>query len=64
MYIYDGYVAKQSNGKFLAVIFKIDKNKPNNDTVAEHETTDEREAMIWLDDELSRISTGKGVWDV
>ena len=63
MYIYEGNVTQQPNGKYLAVILKIEHDEPNYDTVSEYETADATEATIWVDDELSRLITGKGLWE-
>jgi hypothetical protein len=65
MDIYEGILVKQKNDKFMVVILKLNHYpEPCCDTVAEKETSDENEANIWLDDELSKLVTGKGVWDV
>lgn len=63
MYIYDSNISEQKNGKFLAVILKVEHDNPNLDTIKEHETKDYNEAAIWVDDEMSRLLTGKGVWE-
>jgi len=63
MFIYESIVVKQDNGMFLAAILKINHDEPNSDTVKEFETANREEAMIWADDELSRITTGKGIWE-
>lgn len=60
---YEGSISIQENGKYLAVILKVDVNKPNSDTIMEKETYNIDEASIWVDDELSRLITGKGVWN-
>ena len=59
---YDGQIVPQKQG-FVGVILMIDPNKPNHEIVKSHETTNYNEASIWVDDELSRFMTGKGVWD-
>jgi hypothetical protein len=64
MYIYEGLLMRQKDGMFVAVILKLTHDEPNCDTVAEHVTYNEEEAHIWLDDEMSRLECGKGVWDV
>jgi hypothetical protein len=61
--LYEGLIVKKAN-TFLVVILKLDPNEPNCDTVREFETQDEQEANIWLDDEMARLTTGKGVWDI
>lgn len=63
MYIYEGLLFLQGDGKFTAVILKLTHDEPNCDTVAEFSTYNEEEANIWLDDEMSRLTTGKGVWE-
>lgn len=65
MQLYQGLVLKQKDDKYFAVILKLTQDsEPCCDTVMEHETDDEGQANIWLDDEMSRLTTGKGVWDV
>ena len=66
MYLYQGLLVKQSNNKYLAVILKLDhySDEPNCDQIMEHESNDETEGKIWLDDELNRLVNGKGVWDI
>ena len=63
MYIYDSDIVKQSNGKYHASILKIAHDEPNYDTVIEIELSDLKDAQIWVDDELSRIMTSKGIWE-
>jgi len=63
MYIYEGSIVPLGNGKFQCVIFKITHDSPNFDTIQEFEASSFDEANIWIDDEISRLSTGKGLWD-
>ncbi len=62
MYTFDSTIVNHSNGKYMAVIFMV-TDEPNYDTVKEKELSSESEAAIWIDDELSRMTTGKGVWE-
>jgi hypothetical protein len=64
MYLYEGLLVEQDNGKFLAAILRISHEEPNCDTVADREFDIEQDAAIWLDDEMSRLTSGKGVWDL
>lgn len=65
MNIYEGLLLKQKNDKYFAVILKLNIGaEPGCDTVMEFETADPDEATIWIDDEMSKLTTGKGVWDV
>jgi len=64
MHIIEGLVIQQGNGRYMAVILRLNHDEPNCDTIMEKDTSDENEANIWLDDEMSRLITGKGVWDV
>jgi hypothetical protein len=61
MHKYEGKIIKQANGKFHAVILKNDQ--PNSDTVMEYEASTVEEASIWVDDQISILITGKGVWE-
>lgn len=60
---YEGSYTQQQDGKYLAVILKIEENNPNSDTISEYIADDLATACIWVDDELKRLRTGKGVWD-
>jgi hypothetical protein len=64
MYLYEGVVVRTGNNKFHAVILRLDHNEPNCDTIMERECNSEEEANIWVDDEMMRLTEGKGVWDV
>ena len=63
MYIYEGIVLKVGN-KFHAAILKLMHDEPGCDTIMERECDTVEEANIWVDDEMSRLTQGKGVWDV
>jgi hypothetical protein len=63
MYIYDANIVYQPNGKFHASILRINHDEPGYDTVMEMELSTIEDAEIWVDDELSRLTTGKGIWD-
>jgi hypothetical protein len=64
MHIYQGIIVKQADQKCVAAILRLTPSEPNCDTVMEHGPCDEEEATIWLDDEMSRLTEGRGVWDV
>ena len=64
MYLYEGIIVRQGNGTFQAAILKLMHDEPCCDTVMERECSTEEEANIWLDDEMSRLTRGKGIWDV
>lgn len=64
MFIYEGIVIQVDNGKFHAAILKLTHDEPGCDTVMERECSNEEEANIWVDDEMSRLTSGKGVWDL
>ena len=64
MYLYEGIIVQLGNGKFQAAVLKLMHDEPCCDTIMERECESEDEANIWLDDEMSRLATGKGVWDV
>jgi hypothetical protein len=61
-YLYESLVVKQDNA-YMAVILRLDHDSPNCDTVKEYQTTSYEDATIWADDELSRLLTGKGLWE-
>lgn len=61
---YEGKIIKLRNGKFQAIILKTNQGQPNQDTVMEYEASTFEEASIWVDDNISILTTGKGVWDV
>lgn len=63
MHMYQGLIVKQDNGKFVGAILRLNINEPNCDTILEHETEDEVEINVWLDDEMERLTNGKGVWE-
>ena len=62
MLMYEGLVVKKQDG-FIAVILRLDHDEPCCDTLKEFETKNEEEANIWVDDEMSRLTTGKGLWE-
>lgn len=64
MYLYEGLLVRQDNNRFLAAILKITHDEPCCDTVATREFDHVEDATIWLDDEMSRLTSGKGVWDI
>ena len=64
MYMYESSIALQEDGKYLAVILQVSGQEPNYDTVKEREADTLEEATIWVDDEITRLETGKGVWDI
>lgn len=62
---YEGQVVRQKGG-FVGVILKIqidDSASPNHDIAKTHDADTYEEAAIWVDDEISRMTTGKGVWE-
>jgi hypothetical protein len=63
MYIYEALLLKRDN-KFIAVILKLSHDEPCCDTVMERECVSEDEANIWIDDELNRLTHGRGIWDL
>ena len=63
MYLYEGILV-QTGDTFTAAILRLNHDEPGCDTVMERECNTKEEAEIWLDDEMSRLVTGKGVWDV
>jgi hypothetical protein len=62
--MYESSIALQEDGKYLAVILQVSGQEPNYDTVKEREADTLEEATIWVDDEITRLETGKGVWDI
>lgn len=62
MYLYDGEVYELKDGRFMAVIFKVSHDAPNYDSLMEKTLDSKDAAFIWIDDEISRITTGSGVW--
>ena len=64
MHFYEGLIVNSDKG-FIAVILKLNTDpEPCCDTVMEFQTYSEVDANIWLDDELNRLTYGKGIWDV
>lgn len=61
--LYEGLIIKEDH-RFIAIILKLTPDEPGCDTVNEYQSVSEEEANIWLDDEMARLTTGKGVWDV
>jgi hypothetical protein len=61
--MYESLIVKHDE-MYTAVILRLDADEPNCDTVKEHTTGSYEEAIIWCDDEMFRITTGKGVWDL
>jgi hypothetical protein len=61
---YSGQVVPQNNG-FAAVILHLetDSAQPNYEIVKSIENVDKNTAQIWVDDEMARIKTGKGIWE-
>lgn len=64
MFLYEGIIVQTGKDKFQAAILKLNHDEPNCDTVMERECSSQEEADIWVDDEMSRLTNGKGVWDV
>lgn len=62
-YQYEGNIVLLVNGKFHCFILKVTCDSPNFDTVKEFEASSMEEAQIWVDDETSRLYTGKGLWE-
>ena len=63
MYIYEGEVYLLDNDMFMAVVFKVDHDEPGYDPVMERVCENKEEATIWVDDEISRLVSGHGVWE-
>jgi hypothetical protein len=62
--LYEGIIVDDGEG-FFAAILKLNPNEPGCDVVKEYrKAKSQEEAEIWLDDEMSRLVSGKGVWDV
>ena len=64
MHIYEGIVIQVDGNKYHSAILKLMHDEPGCDTVMEHECDSEEEANIWVDDEMSRLINGKGIWDL
>jgi hypothetical protein len=61
--LYEGLIFRQADREFHAVILKLTYDEPGCDTVMEYTAQSEEEANIWVDDEMSRLTSGKGVWE-
>ena len=62
MHIYDSEVYELDSGEFIAVIFKVSHDKTDSDPIMERILSSKQDAVIWADDEICRLVTGKGVW--
>ena len=63
MLIYEGVLVPVDGNKFHVAILKLNPSEPCCDTIMERECDTEQEANIWLDDEMSRLTDGKGIWE-
>ena len=63
MFIYEGIAMKREDGRYSVAIQKISHDEYGCDVIKESIVNDEQEAQIWIDDEISRLTTGKGVWE-
>jgi hypothetical protein len=63
MFMYQGIIVRQDDGQFVAAILQLNHGDPNCDTIKEYTASNEEEAMIWVDDEVSKLVEGKGVWE-
>ena len=63
MFLYEGLIVPHGD-KFLASVFKLSHDEPECSRVMERECATLDEANIWLDDEMCRLTTSKGIWDV
>lgn len=54
---YSAEIIAANDGSYVAYIYH------SKELIKEHKTNDVIEASIWLDDEMSRLNTNKGVWD-
>ncbi len=64
MFLYEAIVLQVDDNKFHAAILMLTHDEPGCDTIMEFTAQSEQEAFIWVDDEMSRLCYGKGVWDV
>ena len=63
MYLHEGLLLRDEDGKYRAVILRLNHDEPTCEMVKEYTTERMEEASIWLDDELERLTCGKGLWD-
>ena len=63
MFIYEGIVVLVKGNKFQAAILKLTHDELDCDTIKEREFDNWTEANIWLDDEMSRLTINKGIWE-
>jgi hypothetical protein len=64
MFLYEGIVVELDDNRFQAAILKLTHDEPGCDTVMQYTAQSEEEANIWVDDELNRLTCGKGIWDI
>ena len=64
MYTYEGIAVRLDSATFHAVILKVNSDEPGHDTLMERECRSREEANIWIDDEISKLTSGRGVWDL
>ena len=62
--LYEGLIVQVDNGKFHTAILRLTPTEPGCDTIMERECSNEEEANIFIDDEMSRLVSDKGVWDL
>jgi hypothetical protein len=63
MRMYEGLIIQIKDNRYQVVILRLTNDEPGCDTVMEHECSSIEEANIWLDDEMHRLTTGKGIWE-
>lgn len=62
MYIYDSAIVK-TDDVFYCRIIRVDHDLDEEQVIMERAFENFSDAAIWTDDELSRLTAGKGVWD-
>jgi hypothetical protein len=59
MHLFERFVVKRENGKYLAVLLKVTPGDPCSDAVAEKEFDHEIQAIEWLNEEIGRLANSK-----